>query len=57
VFVALMINAFVCGVLSDPHHRYQARLIWLLPAAAVLNVAALRRTASPIQRLSAAIVP
>jgi hypothetical protein len=57
VFAALVINAFVCGVLSDPHHRYQARLIWLLPAAAVLNVAAVRRTASPMQRLSAATMP
>jgi hypothetical protein len=57
VLAALAINAFVCGVLSDPHHRYQARLIWLLPVAAVLNVAATRRTASSMPRRSSAAHP
>jgi hypothetical protein len=28
---ALLINAFVCGVLSNPHDRYGARLVWLAP--------------------------
>ena len=28
---ALLVNAFVCGVLSNPHDRYGARLIWLAP--------------------------
>lgn len=27
--VALLANAFVCGVLSNPHDRYGARLVWL----------------------------
>ncbi|PWR25911.1 hypothetical protein [Zavarzinia aquatilis] len=29
VFVALIGNAFICGVLSNPHDRYENRLIWL----------------------------
>jgi len=29
VLVALAGNAFVCGVLSSPHDRYQSRLIWM----------------------------
>jgi hypothetical protein len=32
---ALMINAAVCGALSTPHDRYQARVIWLLPLLAL----------------------
>lgn len=27
--LALLANAFVCGVLSNPHDRYGARLVWL----------------------------
>lgn len=36
VLVGLTANAFATGALSKPHHRYQARVIWLLPLAAVL---------------------
>lgn len=31
VTVALLINAFVCGALSNPHNRYGARLAWIVP--------------------------
>jgi hypothetical protein len=34
--VGLTANAFVTGALSKPHHRYEARIVWLLPLAAVL---------------------
>lgn len=36
--LALIINAAVCGALSGPHNRYQARLIWIAPVvlAAIL---------------------
>ena len=27
--LALMGNAFVCGALSNPHHRYQSRMMWI----------------------------
>ena len=29
VMSALAANAFICGVLSGPHDRYQARVVWL----------------------------
>jgi hypothetical protein len=34
--VALLANAFVCGVLSNPHDRYGARLIWIAPLVVTL---------------------
>ncbi|HWU25294.1 MAG TPA: hypothetical protein VN154_02715 [Rhizomicrobium sp.] len=33
VLIALIGNAVVCGTLSNPHNRYQSRLIWLAPFA------------------------
>ena len=40
VLVGLMVNAFVCGAVSQPADRYGARVIWLLPfTAAFLSVA------------------
>ena len=41
---AVLINAAVCGMISGPFPRYQARVIWLLPMAiAMLEAAALPR--------------
>ncbi len=34
--VALLANAVVCGVLSNPHDRYGARLAWIAPLIVVL---------------------
>jgi hypothetical protein len=31
VFIALIGNAFISGALSNPHNRYQSRMIWLAP--------------------------
>ncbi len=36
VAVALIVNAVVCGALSNPHDRYGARLIWLAPLTLML---------------------
>jgi hypothetical protein len=36
VLTALAANAFTTGALSKPHHRYQARIVWLLPLGAAL---------------------
>jgi hypothetical protein len=44
VSLALLGNAFVCGVLSGPHDRYGARLIWLATFAVL--IAGLRHVAS-----------
>ena len=38
VLVALMGNAFICGALSNPHDRYQSRLVWV--ATLVVGMAA-----------------
>jgi putative flippase GtrA len=35
---AVVINAFVCGALSGPFARYQARITWLITAAGSLSV-------------------
>ena len=37
VLIALIGNAFICGVFSGPHGRYQSRIMWL-PAFAVLLI-------------------
>jgi hypothetical protein len=44
IALAVLANAFVCGVFSAPHDRYGARLIWLAPLAIML-VPVLIRTA------------
>jgi hypothetical protein len=44
VLVGLMGNAVVCGVFSNPHARYQSRLIWV-PAFALALLAVDRRAA------------
>ncbi len=40
--LAVALNAAVCGVLSGPFARYEARVLWLIPAAALLLAAARR---------------
>ena len=35
---AVVVNAAVCGILSGPYSRYQARIAWLAPLAAGLAV-------------------
>ena len=42
VWFALIGNAVLCGNLSGVYARYQARLVWLLPLAILLSVAAWR---------------
>ncbi len=42
LLVAVVVNAAVCGILSGPFARYQARIVWLVPLTAVLLVAGRR---------------
>jgi len=37
ILVGIVVNAIVCGGLSQPANRYGARVIWLLPVAAVIG--------------------
>ena len=50
--VLVLVNAAVCGALSAPVPRYEARLIWLVPAVAMLAARVLRPLAWrwPIRR-------
>jgi hypothetical protein len=41
ILLALLGNAFICGVFSGPHFRYQSRMMWW-PALAVVLVAGTR---------------
>jgi hypothetical protein len=38
VLMGLLANAAATGALSKPHHRYQARIVWLLLAVPILAV-------------------
>lgn len=42
VWLALIANAVVCANLSAVADRYQTRLVWLLPAAVLISIAARR---------------
>jgi putative flippase GtrA len=46
LLAAVIINAFVCGALSGPFPRYQARITWLITAAATM--CAMSLFASPL---------
>jgi hypothetical protein len=38
LFAGLLVfaNAVVCGVVAGPYHRHQARIVWLIPLAALV---------------------
>lgn len=38
ILLALLGNAFICGALSNPHDRYQSRLIWIATLACGMAV-------------------
>ena len=36
IIFGIVVNAFVCGAMSEPYDRYEARVIWLIPLLAAL---------------------
>lgn len=57
VLVAVLVNAGVCGILSNPHNRYGARIVWIATfavALAPMRVAATRTAAEPAAGSTAA---
>jgi len=38
IFLGLLGNAAVCGALSNPHDRYQSRIVWIAPFALALSL-------------------
>jgi hypothetical protein len=58
LLLALAGNAAICGVLSNPHHRYQSRLAALAPLVLMLGAARLRQPLlQPKPHISAATGP
>jgi hypothetical protein len=53
ITVALLVNAAVCGILSNPHNRYGARLVWI----ATLTVALVPMRLAVTRQLQAAAEP
>jgi hypothetical protein len=37
VVFGVLANAAICGIMSGPHDRYQARVAWLIPAMALIG--------------------
>jgi hypothetical protein len=60
LLLALLGNAVVCGVISDPHDRYGARIVWTAVFAIALAVARayalVRERGAPLRRESASTV-
>jgi hypothetical protein len=56
IFSGQLANALICGGLSGPHERYQARLAWLIPLVALLLYYQIRETAAA-SRYSPSIAP
>src|SRR3954447_7860461 len=51
VSLALLGNAFICGVISGPHDRYGARLAWLATFTVVVAVARMFATYSRLHKI------
>ena len=47
VVIGLLANAAICGILSGVTDRYQGRVAWLLPAAAILILLRIRSESGP----------
>ncbi len=45
-FFALVGNAFICGAMSGPHHRYQSRIVWLATLVVAMAIIRCWKTAS-----------
>ena len=52
VVVAILGNAFVCGALSNPHDRYQNRVVWLSLFTAVVGAVRLDQRFAGRRRLA-----
>ncbi|WP_300257639.1 hypothetical protein [Bradyrhizobium sp.] len=54
VTLALLGNAFICGVISGPHDRYGARMVWLATFVVLIALARHLGADDPIDKPSAA---
>jgi hypothetical protein len=51
VLLGLIGNAIICGTFSNPHDRYQSRVIWLPSLVLLLAVARDRRALQPVPEI------
>ena len=57
ILLAVVCNAAICGVFSNPHPRYGARLAWLAPLVLMMAVMAPLTRASAAERDASVSVP
>ncbi|MEA1672453.1 hypothetical protein [Nitrospirillum sp. BR 11163] len=55
LWAALAGNALICGALSNPHDRYQNRLVWLVPVFALVLHARLRQADGTADEVAPAV--
>ena len=48
ILLGMIGNAIICGTFSNPHDRYQSRVIWLPTLVLLLAVAKDRRALQPV---------
>ncbi|MFS8039174.1 hypothetical protein ACI7BZ_19815 [Xanthobacter sp. AM11] len=53
ILAAVLGNAFICGALSNPNHRYQGRMVWLVASAAVMLIFSGTTSGRPARRETA----
>lgn len=49
---AVLVNAAICGVLSGPFARYQARIVWLVPMLAIIAEIRFPLLTAPLAKLA-----
>lgn len=52
VLAALLINAAICGIFSNPVDRYQSRILWLAPFAAIVALGTRKQSSADRNRPS-----
>jgi hypothetical protein len=57
IAAAVLVNAFVCGALANPHDRYGARLTWLAPLVILLGVIRLFRDGMKVPTAAGTVLP
>jgi hypothetical protein len=51
VLLGLIGNAIICGTFSNPHDRYQSRVVWLPSLVLLLALTRDRRALQPVREV------
>jgi hypothetical protein len=57
VWLALVANAAICGLLSGPFPRYQSRIVWLVPLACIVSLREIASARGLATRQAAPVEP